>query len=88
MRFRLKELLEDRKVTQYQLAKAIGVSHPSVNAWVKGRLRKGEWVQVYPDPDSLEKICAFLECSISDVFQFDPNVLPYTYRSFQQLVVA
>lgn len=33
---RLKKLLSDAKVSQHRLAKALGISTPSVNAWVKG----------------------------------------------------
>jgi transcriptional regulator with XRE-family HTH domain len=88
MQLQLKDWLERRGITQYQLAKALGLSQPSVNAWVNGRNRKGERVTVYPDYDSLEKICLFLDVPASEMIAFDPANMDKTWQDFPELAAA
>lgn len=71
MRLKLASLLEERGINPYQLSKGIGVSHPSVSAWLNGRMRGDRLVQVYPDYDSLEDLCLFLECTPNDLLEIE-----------------
>ena len=74
MRLKLQEALDERGLTAYQLAKAIGISQPSVHAWLKGRTRKGERIRVYPDYDSLDRICRFLEVTPNDLLELETPI--------------
>lgn len=88
MEFRLKKLLDERGVTQYQLAKALDISHGAVTAWVRGRIRKGVHQPVYPEYETLERICGFLDVGVADILVFQPAQPGETFRDFPLLVAA
>ena len=71
MRLRLKEWMELRNVSQAQVAAGVGLSRATVSAWVEGRARSGggERVVVFPDHESLEALCLFLECTPNDLLE-------------------
>lgn len=52
---RLKELREDKNLTQYELAKQTGISSACINRWEKN-LR-------VPNIDSIIVLCQFFGCS-------------------------
>lgn len=81
MNFRLAEVLSERSITPYQLAKALGLAQSTVNAWLVGKVRKaGERSTVYPDMDSLEALCLFLECTPNDLLQLERESIGATWR--------
>jgi DNA-binding Xre family transcriptional regulator len=71
MQFKLKDLLATRGITGYRLAKDLGVSYPAVAAWLNGRKRGGVVVPVYPEYETLERICQVLRCKVGDLLVFD-----------------
>ena len=58
---RLFKLLIDRKMTNAQLAERAGFS-----ANIITRLKKDEYISL----ESIEKICAVLECGVDDILKF------------------
>ena len=52
---RLKERRKEKKMTQKQLADAVGAKHNSVSDWENGKNK--------PDPDTIERICEALDIS-------------------------
>lgn len=58
---KLWKLLIDRKIRKTELQKAAGVS-----ANVMARLGKDEYISM----ESVEKICAALDCSADDILEF------------------
>lgn len=81
MKLKLASMLEKRGINPYQLAKGIGVSHPSVSAWLNGRMRGDRHVPVYPDFDSLEALCLFLECTPNDLLEMERESIGTTWRN-------
>jgi DNA-binding Xre family transcriptional regulator len=88
LKFLLRDMLDARGVTAYQLAKALGVTQPSVGAWLNGRTRAGNWSPVYPEYEALERICAFLECRLDEILIFDAIAEGPSYRDFRDLAAA
>lgn len=80
MKLRLAEMLEARGVNSYQLAKGLGVTPASVGAWLNGRMRGDKLTRVYPDMDSLEALCLFLECTPNDLLQLERDSIGSTWR--------
>ena len=73
--------MQERGISGYQLSKAVGVSQPTVNAWLRGKVRpSGERVPVFPDMDSLEALCMFLECTPNDLLQLERESIGATWR--------
>lgn len=60
---RLFKLLIDRKMTTAQLAESAGFS-----ANIITRLKKDEYISM----ESIEKICAALDCGVDDILDFVP----------------
>lgn len=87
MRLRLKEWMELRNVSQAQIAAGLGVSRATVSAWVEGRSRPGggERIVVFPDHDSMEALCLFLECTPNDLLELQKRTTPsgLTWRDFR-----
>lgn len=78
MRLRLKEWMELRNVSQAQVAAGVDVSRATVSAWVEGRARPGggDRIVVFPDPESLEALCLFLECTPNDLLGLQKEDTP------------
>jgi putative transcriptional regulator len=64
MEIRIEQLLEQRRRTFYWLAKETGISHTTL--W---RLKKGKALGI--NFDTLEKLCAALECQPGDVLSLN-----------------
>jgi putative transcriptional regulator len=60
---RLKEQLDARNMTRYQLARHIDTRFEVINKWYQGRVEK-------LDLDILARICCVLQCSISDILVY------------------
>lgn len=80
MKLRLAAVLEERGINPYQLSKGLGLTPTSVNAWLNGRMRDGKRVPVFPDYDSLEALCLFLECQPNDLLQLERETIGSTWR--------
>ena len=59
-RFRIRELREARGVSQYGLARRLGVTKMAVSRWESGA--------AMPTADKLPTIAALLECEVSDLY--------------------
>ena len=55
----LKEEIEQSGKTHTEIAKAIGVSNPTVSQYLSGRIQ--------PSLSTLSKLCNFLNCSADDI---------------------
>ena len=61
---KLKELLENRKMTIYKLAQETGVSYNNLHRIATKKAKVMSF-------DVLEKICIALECKPNDLFEID-----------------
>ena len=59
-RFRIRELREARGVSQYGLARRLGVTKMAVSRWESGA--------AMPTADKLPTIAALLECEVNDLY--------------------
>lgn len=57
----LKEEIENSGKTKTEIAKAIGVSKPTVSQYLSGRIQ--------PSLSTLSKLCNFLNCSADDILE-------------------
>lgn len=81
MKLRLEEWMALRKISQAQIAEALGIGRQSVNAWLNGQVRPGgERRRVWPDPESLEALCLFLECTPNDLLELERESIGTTWR--------
>ena len=55
----LKEEIEQSGKTKSEIAKAIGVSNPTISQYLSGRIQ--------PSLSTLSKLCTFLNCSADDI---------------------
>ena len=55
----LKEEIEQSGKTKTEIAKAIGVSSPTISQYLSGRIQ--------PSLSTLSKLCTFLNCSADDI---------------------
>jgi transcriptional regulator with XRE-family HTH domain len=56
----LRKLREDAGITQKEMAKRLGLSHPTLNRLEAGRH--------YPNLRVVEQVCRALRCDIGDLF--------------------
>ena len=59
----LKELIEERKITRYRLAKLAGTRFEVVEKWCSGSVDR-------IDTDVLARFCYILNCQITDIIQY------------------
>lgn len=62
VRFRLRELLEERQMTQSELARRSGLSFVTINAIAQNRTTR-------VDLATLDALCAALECPPGDLLE-------------------
>ena len=55
----LREEIEQSGKTKTEIAKAIGVSCPTISQYISGRIQ--------PSLSTLSKLCTFLNCSADDI---------------------
>lgn len=59
----LEKLLDQKKITRYELAKRTGIKFQIIDNYYKNRV-------VRYDSYILDKICAALDCGIEDIIQY------------------
>ena len=60
----LKELLEERGITRYRLAKLAGTRFEVVEKWYSGTVER-------IDADVLARFCYILDCEITDILRYE-----------------
>lgn len=60
----LKELIEQRGITRYRLAKMTGMRFEVVEKWCSGMVER-------IDADVLARFCYVLNCDVSDIIQYN-----------------
>lgn len=55
----IKQEIENSGKSKTEIARAIGVSNPTVSQYLSGRIQ--------PSLSTLSKLCAFLDCSADDI---------------------
>ena len=63
IRLTVKECLNKKKITRYALAKKTGIEYHIIDKYYKNQL-------VRYDSYILDRICAVLECDISDIIEY------------------
>lgn len=63
--YNLKQEIEQSGKTKTEIARAIGVSNPTVSQYISGRIQ--------PSLATLSKLCAFLNCSADDILNIKNN---------------
>ena len=72
----LRRLLYAKDITQKDFAKAVGVSAPTVNEWLKGKKM--------PRMDKIDTICNVLMASRSDLMdEYEPSAPPEPQKSIE-----
>lgn len=61
----LKKEIETSGKTKSDIAKAIGVSKPTVSQYLSGRIQ--------PSLSTLSKLCSYLECSADEILEVKNN---------------
>ena len=61
----LKELMEQRGITRYRLAKLADTRFEVVEKWCSGTVER-------IDADVLARFCYILDCNITDIIQYEP----------------
>ena len=76
MRINIKELMDKKGITRYELAKRIGVTYPTITNLYNGQ---GTSIKL----DILENLCIELECTPNDIIISDNPQLQrlLTYKS-------
>jgi DNA-binding Xre family transcriptional regulator len=70
VRIRLRELVEQRKektgeiLTQFEIAAQTGVSLSTISRWMRNSVNTADF-------DTIERLCEFLNCDISDLMYLD-----------------
>ena len=59
----LEKLLEEKKITRYELAKRTGIKFQIIDNYYKNRV-------VRYDSYILDKMCAALDCDVSDLIEY------------------
>jgi len=59
----LDKVLASRKISRYELAKRTGIQYQIIDKYYKNRVKRF-------DSFVLERICAALDCDVSDILKF------------------
>lgn len=62
IRLKLKEVLDSKKITRYELAKRTNIRYPIIDKYYKNRV-------IRYDSYVLAKICEAIDCNISDLLE-------------------
>lgn len=62
----IKEQREGRRITNKEIAKATGVSMPTITRWMRNEVTK-------IDTPVLEAFCKYFECDIADLLYLEPS---------------
>ena len=66
IKFHLKELINERKISRYALARQVDTRFDVINRWCIGDITK-------LDLDILARICYVLDCKVSDLLEYSPD---------------
>ena len=66
MRINIKDKMDERNISRYELAKNIGITYPTIDSIYKGNSSSIKL-------DILESICKELDCSLDEILIFDDN---------------
>lgn len=64
VRLILDKVLENKKITRYQLAQMTGIQYQIIDNYYKNKV-------VRYDSYVLDRICSALECEISDIIEYE-----------------
>ena len=67
----LSKILGEKRITQAELSKATGIRANTINEWYHEIVER---INV----EHLDRICEYLECEITDLIEYVPNVHPKT----------
>lgn len=68
MKIKIKDLLDQKQISRYELAKRIGVTYPTVTSLYNGTSTSIKF-------EILEALCKELECTPNDIIESDdPNI--------------
>lgn len=64
IRLTLDNALDKRGITRYELAKRTGIQYQIIDNYYKNKVKRY-------DSDILDRVCMALNCSISDIIEFE-----------------
>lgn len=64
MKINIKDKMNEKNITRYELAQRIGVTYPTMNSMYKGETTSVKF-------DILEAVCKELDCSLDEILVFD-----------------
>ena len=68
MKINIKDKLEEKGISRYELANRIDVTYPTIDKIYKGKSTSVKF-------ENLEAICKELDCSLDEILIFDDNEL-------------
>lgn len=66
MKLNIKQLMDEKKISRYEMSQKIGVTYPTMTNLYNGTSSN---IRL----DNLEMICKILECTPNDIFIFEDN---------------
>ena len=66
MRINIKDKMDERNISRYELAKNIGITYPTIDSIYKGNSSSIKL-------DILESICKELDCTLDEILIFDDS---------------
>lgn len=66
MRINIKDKMDERNISRYELAKNIGITYPTIDSIYKGNSSSIKL-------EILESICKELDCSLDEILIFDDS---------------
>ena len=63
IRLKLADLLEEKKISRYRLAESTGIRYQVIDNYYKNKVKRY-------DSYVLDRICAALNCSVSDIIEY------------------
>ena len=76
----LRRVLIEREKTQADIANALGVSRPTVSTWTNAKK--------VPKMETIDKLCAYLNCRRSDLMEENKNPLEDARRELVRLAMT
>lgn len=70
IKFKLHTILEEKGQTMYWLSKETGIRPNTISQWVNDSSADAEKKVKQISVDTLEKMCAALECNVSDLIEY------------------
>lgn len=64
IKIKLRELLEQKEISRYQLSKMTNTRFEVINKWYSGEVER-------IDSDVLARFCFVLDCNVSDIIEYE-----------------